>query len=117
MYIKCVPAKRIKARANLTVDPDIYRESMRVFATLDMSMSGFLEQQLALFLQMIAPLRPVMEQVELGKVDPAELKAAMRAFSASGNMVVGEQLAQFGQAQRQIAEFTEGVHTDKKAKK
>lgn len=103
---------RNKSRANLTIDPDIYRDAQRVFKLLDMNMSGFFEQQLAVFLQTLAPLRPIMEQVELGKVDPAELKAAMRAFSASATGQVVEQLAEFQRRAREVEQIE--VSTDKK---
>lgn len=113
MYLVRV-GQSTKARLNLTIDPDIYRASRRVFNVLDMNMSGFVEMQLAAFLQVIKPFEAVMEQVEAGNVDPAALKAAMRAFNASATGMIGEHLVQFGQITKEIHEFTQEEHTDKK---
>lgn len=107
---------RKKERLNVTVDPDIARSARRVFKLLDMNMSGFVEQNLAMFLQVITPFEPVMEQVERGEVDPATLKAAMRAFQASSTGIIGSQLTEFGRATGEIAEFVRELEerTDKK---
>lgn len=104
---------RIKERLNVTVDPDIARASKRAFKVLDMSMSGFVEQSLALFLQAIEPFEPVLAQAEKGEVDPATLKAAMRAFTAHGTQLVGSQLVEFGQISQELAELAK-EDTDKK---
>ncbi|WP_299296903.1 hypothetical protein, partial [uncultured Mobiluncus sp.] len=80
-----------------------------------MNMSGFIEQQLALFLQMVKPFEPLIEQVESGQVDPASVKTALRAFNAHGAVMVGEQLVEFGKLQKEIHELTETEErTDKK---
>ncbi|MBB5365881.1 type II toxin-antitoxin system CcdA family antitoxin [Deinococcus humi] len=74
--------KTTKARLNLTIDPDIYRETRRIFGAMDMNMSAFVEIQLAKFLQTIEPLVPLLEQVERGERDAADAKAAMRIWFA-----------------------------------
>jgi len=105
-----------KSRLNLTIDPDIYRESRRLFNVLDLNMSGFVEMQLAAFLQLTRPLIPVLEAVEAGTVDPAELKVAMRSFMANSQEMVGEQLQLFGQASSEGADLIRQLEerTDKK---
>lgn len=113
MYASCMGGPTKKARLNLTIDPDIYRASRRAFNVLDMNMSAFVEQQLAVFLQVLKPFDTVMDQAERGEIDPATLKSAMRAFNASGAELVGDSLIQFGKIQREMAELAEG-HTDKK---
>lgn len=92
-----MPPHRKKQRINLTVDPDIYRESVRRFTLMDASMSAFLEQNLAMFIQMTEPLVPLLEQVESGEADPVQMKSAMRAFLLNSTAVVGGQVQQFGQ--------------------
>lgn len=114
MYAARVGGPTRKARLNLTIDPDIYRASRRVFNVMDMNMSGFIETQLALFLQMMQPFESLIEQAEAGEVDPASVKSALRAFNAHGNVMVGEQLVEFGKAQKEIQQFIEQEHTDKK---
>lgn len=74
--------KTTKARINLTIDPDIYRQTRRVFTTMDMNMSAFVEIQMAKFLQTVEPLMPLLEQVERGERDVADAKAAMRIWFA-----------------------------------
>ncbi|MFC4454383.1 hypothetical protein [Deinococcus sonorensis] len=74
--------KTTKARLNLTIDPDIYREARRVFTAMDMNMSAFVEIQLARFMQTVAPLMPLLEEVERGERDAADAKAAMRIWFA-----------------------------------
>ncbi len=74
--------KTIKARVNLTVDPDIYRKARHVFDAMDMNMSAFMEIQLAKFLQNIEPIVPLLEQAERGELDAADAKAAMRVWFA-----------------------------------
>lgn len=70
--------KTTKARINLTIDPDIYRQTRRVFTAMDMNMSAFVEIQMAKFLQTVEPLMPLLEEVERGDRDAADAKAAMR---------------------------------------
>ncbi len=106
--------KSNKARLNLTIDPAVYRQARRAFDLMEMNMSGFVEMQLALFLQGIKPFEPLMEDIRAGKADPAAMKVAMRAFSAHANSMVGQQLVQFGQIQTDIAGLTQEVPTDKK---
>ncbi|WP_027482057.1 type II toxin-antitoxin system CcdA family antitoxin [Deinococcus pimensis] len=74
--------KTTKARVNLTIDPDIYREVRRVFDAMDMNMSAFVEIQLARFLQTVQPLMPLLEQAEQGERDLTDAKAAMRVWFA-----------------------------------
>lgn len=114
MYASCMGGPTKKARLNLTIDPDIYRASRRAFNVLDMNMSAFVEQQLALFLQILTPFDPVMDQVERGEVDPATLKAAIRAFNASTTGLIGEQLVEFGKATQDLHQLEQEVNTDKK---
>lgn len=74
--------KTTKARINLTIDPDIYRQTRRVFTAMDMNMSAFVEIQMAKFLQTVEPLMPLLDQVESGNRDVADAKAAMRIWFA-----------------------------------
>ncbi|MBZ9751319.1 type II toxin-antitoxin system CcdA family antitoxin [Deinococcus sp. HMF7604] len=74
--------KTTKARLNLTIDPDLYREARRVFTAMEMNMSAFVEIQLARFLQTTQPLMPLLDQAERGERDLAEAKAAMRIWFA-----------------------------------
>lgn len=104
---------RRKERMNVTVDPDIARAARRAFKLLDMNMSGFFEQNLAMFLQVIKPFEPVMDQVERGEVDPATLKAAMRAFQSSSAGMIGSQLVEFGKVTQEIQGVID-ADTDKK---
>jgi hypothetical protein len=108
-----VPSHHRKQRINLTVDPDIYREAVRRFKIMDSSISAFLEQNLALFIQMTEPLVPLIEQAESGEVDPAQMKSAMRSFLMHSTAVVGGQVQEFGQL---LAEANQewGDSTDKK---
>lgn len=105
-----------KSRLNLTIDPDIYRESRRLFNVLDLNMSGFIETQLAAFLQLTRPLLPLLDAVEDGSADPAEVKLAMRAFMANSQEILGGQLQEFGKATGELSEFVRELeaHTDKK---
>jgi len=105
---------RKKERLNVTVDPDIARSARRAFRLLDMNMSGFVEQNLAMFLQVIEPFEPVMDEIERGTADPATLKAAMRAFQSSASGLIGSQLVEFGKVSQQINELAGEVSTDKK---
>ncbi len=83
--------KTTKARLNLTIDPDIYRQTRRVFTAMDLNMSAFMEVQLAQFLQTIGPLMPLLDEVERGERDVADAKAAMRVWFAHS---VGQSLAE-----------------------
>jgi hypothetical protein len=112
-YVRVVTQGR-KARLNLTIDPDIYRSSRRVFNVLDMNMSGFIEQQLATFLQFAGPLEALLKQVEAGDVDPAAYKIAMRALTVSATGLVGEQLVEFGKVASELTKSIEEMDTDKK---
>lgn len=114
MYSVHVVTQGRKARLNLTIDPDIYRDARRVFAALDMNMSGFVEGQLATFLHVFKPFQVVLDQVEAGEVDPAALKIAMRSFTSLTTGFVGEQLIEFGKMTQNINDFTEEGNTDKK---
>lgn len=104
-----------KARLNLTIDPDIYRDARRVFNALDMNMSGYVELSLALFLRAFEPLMPLLDDIEEGRADPAAVKSAMRAFNLSGTQLMADQMVQLAQVQQDIHNLTEGKeHTDKK---
>jgi len=81
---------RSKRRVNLSVDPAIYGEAMKRFQTVDMSMSAFVEAQLALFLHVTEPLSPLFEAVQKGEADPTSLKVALRAGFSGANVQVGE---------------------------
>ena len=81
---------RSKLRVNLSVDPTIYRTAQERFRVVDMSMSAFVEAQLALYLQMTEPLAPLFASVKKGETDPAALKAAMRAHFARSTVEAGE---------------------------
>ncbi len=81
---------RSKRRVNLTVDPAIYGEAMKRFQAVDMSMSAFVEAQMALFLQITEPLAPLFEAVERGEADPMVLKIALRAAFSGATVEVGE---------------------------
>lgn len=83
--------KTTKARVNLTVDPDIYREARRVFDTMDLNMSAFLEIQLSMFLQTVQPLMPLLEKAEQGDGNLTDVKAAMRIWFAHS---VGQPVAE-----------------------
>ena len=114
MYNLCV-AKGNKARVNLTVDPDIYREARRVFDVMDLNMSAFLEMNLAQFLNMVRPLTPLLDDMQAGKVDPSEVKSAARAWLSHVQSMVGGELVKFGETTGEVAKMTrEEVHTDKK---
>lgn len=102
-----------RRRINLTVDNDIHREAMRRFRAMDSSMSAFVEQNLALFIQMTEPLMPMIEQAESGTVDPVQMKTAMRAFLMHSTAVVGGQVQEFGQIMSE-ANKEWGDDTDKK---
>lgn len=82
--------KRTKRRVNLSIDPAIYDEAMKRFRIVDMSVSAFVEAQMALFLQVTEPLAPLFESVDRGETDPVALKAAMRAHFARAAVDVGE---------------------------
>lgn len=86
-----------KKRVNFTVDPDLYREAARRFKLMDSSMSAFVEQNLAMFVQLTEPLSPLLDDVEAGTADPAQVKAAMRAFLLHSTALVGGQVQEFGQ--------------------
>jgi antitoxin component of RelBE/YafQ-DinJ toxin-antitoxin module len=105
-----------KQRINLTVDPDIYRDAKRLFTALDMNMSQFVELNLAQFLQLTRPMIPVLEEIERGNQDPAELKTALRAFMANGHAAMGTGLQAFGQMTAEVAGFLGELEeaTDKK---
>lgn len=75
-------ATSTKARLNLTIDPDIYREAKRIFSATELNMSTFMEIQLAKFLQDIQPLIPLIDQVESGERNAADAKAAVRIWFA-----------------------------------
>jgi hypothetical protein len=114
MYSVRVVTQGRKARLNLTIDPDIYRSSRRVFNALDMNMSGFIEQQLATFLQFAAPLEVLLKQTEGGEIDPGAYKIAMRALTVSATGLVGEQLIEFGRVSSELTKSIEEMDTDKK---
>lgn len=82
--------KTLKARLNLTIDQDIYRDSRRVFSAMDMNMSAFMELSLSRFLETVRPLMPLLDEVERGERDPGDVKAAMRIWLAHS---VGEDLS------------------------
>ncbi len=103
-----------KARLNLTIDPDIYRDARRTFDALDMSMSSFVEGQLATFLQVFKPFEGLLDQVEAGTVDPTALKVAMRSFNSMATGFVGEQLVQFSKITQDIENSIQEGNTDKK---
>ena len=73
-----MPKQGYKTRLNLTIDPEIYRAAKARFAIADMNMSGFVEDQLVLFLQLTEPLVPLFEAVERGDVQPDLRQAAAR---------------------------------------
>lgn len=95
----------------MSVDPDIYRTGRRYFDVLDMSMSGFIEMSLVQFIQTLKPFEPLLDDIESGKVDPAELKVAMRLFMGNATELVGENLAELG---RLTKEVNGNLLTDKK---
>jgi hypothetical protein len=67
-----------KTRINLSVDPQIHKAAMQRFAALGMSASGFVESQLAFFLQVTEPIVPLLE-AENSELTP-EIRAAARSF-------------------------------------
>lgn len=89
--------KTTKARLNLTIDPDIYRDSRRVFTAMDMNMSAFMELSLSKFLETVRPLMPLLEEVERGEREPSDVKAAMRIWLAHS---VGQELSERHQVVR-----------------
>jgi hypothetical protein len=116
MYSARMGSPSKKARLNLTMDHDLYREAKRVFPVLGLNMSAFVEMNLAQFLQLTRPLLPLLDAVEAGEVDPAALKVAMRGFMSNSQVVLGEQLQTFGEVSGEMAEFLREleVNTDKK---
>ncbi|THF71671.1 hypothetical protein E7T06_01560 [Deinococcus sp. Arct2-2] len=83
--------KTTKARLNLTIDPDIYRDARRVFTAMDMNMSSFVELSLSQFMETVRPLMPLLDEVERGEREPADVKAAMRIWLAHS---VGQELSE-----------------------
>lgn len=90
LYLARMTLHRNKRRVNLTIDPAIYETAAKRFQIVDMSMSAFVEAQMALFLQMTEPLAPLFESVDKGETDPVALKAAMRAHFSRAAVDVGE---------------------------
>lgn len=84
------PPNRHKRRVNLTVDPAIYGEAIKRFQTVDMSMSAFVEAQLALFLQITEPIAPLFEALQKGEADPMALKVGLRAVFSGATVELGE---------------------------
>lgn len=97
----------------MTVDKDIARQARRFFPVLGMNMSAFFEYSMAQFLQTLAPFEPLLDDIEAGKADPAQLKIAMRAYMANASTVVGEHLADFGRISAEVNQKLE-EGTDKK---
>lgn len=113
MYSSCVPVKGYKKeRFNLTCDADLAREARRYFGTLDLNMSAYFEQTLAQFIMTLKPFEPLLEDIEAGKADPAQLKMAVRLFMANASEVVGSNLAEFGRLTQEVNRTL--VDTDKK---
>jgi hypothetical protein len=80
---------RNKRRINLSIDPAIYAAASKRFQIVDMSISAFVEAQMALFLQMTEPLTPLFDSVDKGETDPVALKAAVRAHFSRATVDVG----------------------------
>ncbi|PNY81133.1 hypothetical protein [Deinococcus koreensis] len=97
--------KTTKARLNLTIDPDIYRETRRVFTAMDMNMSAFVEISLARFLETVRPLLPLLDEAESGQRDMADAKAALRIWLAHS---VGQEIAE---TYRVVGHAPSGVQT------
>lgn len=110
MYDVLMPRKR--ERFNLTCDADLAREARRYFPALDLNMSAFFEHCLAQFIMTLRPFDPLLAEIEAGKADPAQLKAAMRLFMAGANELVGSNLAEFGRITAEVNK--ELADTDKK---
>jgi hypothetical protein len=90
MYSPHVVTQGKKARLNLTIDPEIYRAARLRFPALGMNMSGFVEQQLAVFLQITEPMKEILTSPD---VPPSEVKAAVRSFFHGGSVYVTESSA------------------------
>lgn len=88
--LSSMAVNRRKQRVNLSVDPAIYAAASARFKTVDMSISAFIEAQMALFLQMTEPLTPLFESVDKGETDPVALKTAMRAMFSGATVEIGE---------------------------
>jgi antitoxin component of RelBE/YafQ-DinJ toxin-antitoxin module len=87
MYYLCVVTQGKKARLNLTIDPEIYQAARERFPSLGMSMSGFVEMQLALFLQFTEPVKEILESPD---VTPVKVKTAVRSFFNRTSVYVTE---------------------------
>lgn len=97
---------RRKKTVTFTVDADIHQEAMRRFRAMDMTLSGFIEQNLAQFLQGTESLLPLIDAVERGEQpSPASVKAAARSFQADSSILVGDSLTTFGHTLRKSGEF------------
>lgn len=98
-----------KARLNVTVDRQIYEQAKLRFPALGMGMSSFIEGQLALFLHATEPLKEILTAESPA---PADVKAALRAFSAHGVGVVGGQMKDFAEVIASIQDI-EDIQTKK----
>jgi hypothetical protein len=97
MYSLHVVTQGKKARLNLTIDPQIYQAARERFPSLGMSMSGFVEMQLALFLQFTEPVKEILQSPD---ATPAEVKTAVRSFFNSSSVYVTEGSALIARMQR-----------------
>jgi len=94
-----------KTRVNISVDTDMHREAKRRFPVLDLTFSGWVEDQLALFLQATDGMVPYLEAIEAGEADPAQVKAFLRSFLATSTSMLGAQLVELGKATQQIQQL------------
>lgn len=106
MYVVHVPTQGKKARLNLTIDQDLYAASKVIFPALGLNMSNFVEMQLANFLHMAEPLR---ELLSTGDPAPAQVKAALHAFSSRGMAAMGGALHDGASAFKDIQEVADAL--------
>jgi hypothetical protein len=97
-----------KARLNITVDPHIYEAARRRFPALGLSMSAFVESQLALFLQATEPMAEILESGT--SMQTTEARTAVRAFFVRSAATVAQGTATVTHLHRDFEES----HTDKK---
>lgn len=98
-----VPIKgRKKERFNLSCDADLAREARRYFPALDLNMSAFFEQALSQFILTLKPFEPLLDEIETGRADPVQLKAAMRLYMSNASELVGSNLEEFGKVSREV---------------
>lgn len=92
MYAVCVGGKTKKARLNLTIDPDLYREARRVFSALDFNMSAFVEMALA---QLLNSMGPMLKLLEDPNVPDEQKKLAAYMFWHENMKIVEKEGAEF----------------------